>query len=173
MFVESTPNGELVKLLKETEEANPIDSKSRIKFVEKSGSKILNHLKIADPFGKNCDKEDCLACKYKVRDKTNFTNCRKNNIYGFKFRTSCCCCHYGRKLSNHWSIFFPIHLLNLQNQHIVFSPINNRRRLSVLISTPEVIVYYDLLIDTAHSGLRMFEPIIILAVINVPILLGS
>ena len=56
---------------------------------------------------------------------------------------------------------------------IFMSPLNNRRRLSVLISTPEVIVYYDLLIETAHSGLRMLCPTIILAVINVPILLGS
>ena len=85
MFVEPTPNGELVKQLKEIEQNHMIDKNKRIKFVEKSGRKIIDKIRISDPFRKNCLQEDCLAC----RNTTKFSNCRKMNI-GYQITCSLC-----------------------------------------------------------------------------------
>ena len=77
IFVEFTPNGELINLLREIEERNKIDENNRVKFVEKSGTKLLNKISISDPFRENCKEVDCLACK---NSKKKFTNCRKSNV---------------------------------------------------------------------------------------------
>ena len=42
MFVEATPNGELVDCLRKIEEKYKIAENKRIKFVEKSGIKLIN-----------------------------------------------------------------------------------------------------------------------------------
>ena len=78
MFVEPTPNGELVKKLREVEEKNQISETKRIKFVEKSGIKLVHKLTRKNPFRKNCDDDFCMACKSKPNGK--FSNCRKDNI---------------------------------------------------------------------------------------------
>ena len=76
MFVEATPDSELLNALKAVEDKNRIGEDKRIKFVEKSGKKIVEAVRVTDPFRKNCEEEDCLAC----RNASKFTNCRKNNI---------------------------------------------------------------------------------------------
>lgn len=48
-FVNSTPNSELLKLLKKTEEENKINEDGRIKFVGKAGVKNFDYLKLTDP----------------------------------------------------------------------------------------------------------------------------
>ena len=53
MFVEPTPGGELLKQLKEIEEVYKIDEGKRIKFVEKSGKKIIDKIRVSDPFRSN------------------------------------------------------------------------------------------------------------------------
>ena len=53
MFVEAKPGGELIKMLKNTEEKK-IGKDVRIKFVEKWGKKNIDSLMVPDPFRKNC-----------------------------------------------------------------------------------------------------------------------
>ena len=45
MFVEATPNGELVKSIRKMEELNRISDNKRIKFIEKSGRKLINTIR--------------------------------------------------------------------------------------------------------------------------------
>lgn len=77
MFVNPTPNSELLKMLEKTENRHKLDENKRVKFVEKSGVKIVNILQ-SDPFATNCTKEDCIACK--SLGNGGFTNCRKSNV---------------------------------------------------------------------------------------------
>ena len=76
MFVESTPNSELLKMLRNTEQKFMIDEDCRIKFVEKSGTKLINKISLADPFRNNCDDCECLACY----NAPQFSHCRKSNV---------------------------------------------------------------------------------------------
>ena len=85
MFVETTPQGELIKLLKSIEEKYKIGEEQRIKFVEKCGTKVINKLRVADPFRSNCREDDCLAC----RGSKEFSNCRKMNI-GYTLQCETC-----------------------------------------------------------------------------------
>ena len=50
MFVEATPNSELINMLKKTENIHKIDNNNRIKFVEKCGKKNVDALRVSDPF---------------------------------------------------------------------------------------------------------------------------
>ena len=50
MFVEATPHGELIRLLKETEEKHMVAPDKRIKFVEKCGQKQIDTIRISNPF---------------------------------------------------------------------------------------------------------------------------
>ena len=54
MFVDATPNDELLKALRRTEERFMIDQDHRIKFVSKSGTMLINLFQRRDPFKKNC-----------------------------------------------------------------------------------------------------------------------
>ena len=63
MFVEATPDDKLIKMLRETESRLRISDKSRIKFVSKTGVKIVNLLQRKDPFEGNC-KSDYKACEF-------------------------------------------------------------------------------------------------------------
>ena len=85
LFVEATPESELLNAIKAVEETFKIDENKRIKVVEKSGRKLIENIRVTDPFRKNCKEEDCLACK--SADK--FTNCRKNNI-GYTIQCKTC-----------------------------------------------------------------------------------
>ena len=85
MFVEPTPGGELLKQLKEIEEVYKIDEGKRIKFVEKSGKKIIDKIRVSDPFRSNCKEQECLAC----RNSEKFSNCRKTNI-GYQITCKLC-----------------------------------------------------------------------------------
>ena len=76
MFVESTPNSELLKMLRNTEQKFMIDEDCRIKFVEKSGTKLINKISLADPFRNNCDDSECLACY----NTPQYSHCRKANV---------------------------------------------------------------------------------------------
>ena len=79
MFVEATPGDSLLKLLKHTEEKFKISNDIRIKFVSKSGQKLLNLMKKKDPFAKNCDSNDCPPCE-NTETKTKITRCKIDNV---------------------------------------------------------------------------------------------
>ena len=57
----------------------------RIKFVEKSGMKLIDKIRIVDPWSENCKEEDCLACK----SSNKITNCRKSNV-GYRIKCKKC-----------------------------------------------------------------------------------
>ena len=85
MFIEATPNGELVKAIREVEDRHKISNTKRIKFIEKSGTKIIHTLRTTDPFKENCNETDCLACK----NNGKLSNCRKTNV-GYKLQCKTC-----------------------------------------------------------------------------------
>ena len=86
MFVEATPQGELIKKLRDTEERYKIDETKRIKFIEKCGNKLIDCIRISDPYRSNCKRETkCLACE----NKEEFSNCRKENI-GYSIQCLLC-----------------------------------------------------------------------------------
>ena len=63
-FVPSTPGSELLKMLRKAEYENKIDENSRIKFIETSGRKFIDHLRVKDPFQQNCGvEENCFICR--------------------------------------------------------------------------------------------------------------
>ena len=50
MFVDSTPNEEFIKFLKDIEKTHMVSNMDRIKFIQKSGRKVIDFLKKSDPF---------------------------------------------------------------------------------------------------------------------------
>ena len=76
-FVPATPGGLLLKMLKETEEKFQIDENSRIKFIETSGRKYIDQLRINDPFEEKCViEEKCMTCK----SNEKVSNCKITNV---------------------------------------------------------------------------------------------
>ena len=64
-------------MLRKTEERHRISDSSRIRFVETSGRKFIDQLKVTDPFQAQCTpSENCLSC---WRNKSA-TNCRVTNV---------------------------------------------------------------------------------------------
>ena len=76
MFIEATPNSELISAIKVVEEKYKIAENQRIKFIEKNGRKLIETIRVSDPFRENCKEEDCLPC----RNTNRYANCRKTNI---------------------------------------------------------------------------------------------
>ena len=90
IFVDPSPNGELVKLLKDTEKIHKIGPADRIKFVQKSGVKVVDILKVDDPFRSNCNETNCIPCEgERERGGGKLTHCRKTNI-GYKIECRLC-----------------------------------------------------------------------------------
>ena len=54
MFVDATPNDQLLKLFKHIEHKHKISDMDRIKFVSKSGTKLSHIVSKKDPFQTNC-----------------------------------------------------------------------------------------------------------------------
>ena len=55
------------------------------KAIEKCGMKIIDEMKLTDPFRTNCKEPDCLACK----NSEEYSNCRKSNI-GYTLQCELC-----------------------------------------------------------------------------------
>ena len=85
MFVDSTPNGELLNAGKKVEDIFRIAEDKRIRFVDKSSRNLVAALKLADPFRDIGDATDCAACK----KSSKFDNCRKMNI-GYQITCNKC-----------------------------------------------------------------------------------
>ena len=76
-FVPSTPGSKLLKMLRKAEETNKIGEYSRIKFIETSGRKFIDQLKINDQFGQNCNpSENCIVCAGVEKP----SNCKVANV---------------------------------------------------------------------------------------------
>ena len=64
-------------MLRKTECENKIDENSRIKFIETSGRKYIDHLRVKDPFQQNCELEErCFICT----NANGPTSCKTANI---------------------------------------------------------------------------------------------
>ena len=89
MFVDATPNDELIKALRRTEEKFMIDQDHRIKFVSKSGTKLINLFQKRDPFQRNCDLSDCAPCAALKDDPSKLSDCKVNNVCYSSVCTNC------------------------------------------------------------------------------------
>ena len=65
--MDATPGDKLIKMLKETESKFRVSDNCRIKFVSKSGVKLVNLLQRTDPFQMNC-KSNCKPCEYAEKE---------------------------------------------------------------------------------------------------------
>ena len=76
-----------MKRLRTTEQQYKINENKRIKFVETSGRKFIDHLKIADPYQSKCSPADkCLVCKSSLKSSTN---CKISNV-GYSITCNLC-----------------------------------------------------------------------------------
>ena len=76
----------LLKMLRKTEEAHKISDICRIRFIETSGRKYIDQLKVTDPFQKQCAPcVNCLSCRY----SKSATNCRVANV-GYSITCKLC-----------------------------------------------------------------------------------
>ena len=91
MFVPHTPGSELAKRLRENEEQLLKLTGSKIKIVERTGTKLQDLLTRANPWkGSDCERENCLLCYTKLRTEKNKTqDCHRRNIV---YETNCLEC---------------------------------------------------------------------------------
>ena len=91
MFVPYTTNGTLAKLLRQNEEKLVELTGTKLKIVERSGTKLVDILTKSNPWqGQDCSRRNCLLCHTKVRtDKNTSQDCSKRNIV---YETTCTTC---------------------------------------------------------------------------------
>ena len=89
IFVDATPDDKLLKMLKETEETYKISNDCRIKFVSRSGTKLVNLLERKNPFETNCNDEECPPCKETDTYNDKLTKCKTDNV---TYQRSCKTC---------------------------------------------------------------------------------
>ena len=86
-FVPATPGSKLLHMLKKCEENNKINDNCRIKFIETSGRKFIDQLRVKDPFNLPCPPEEkCLLCK---SSKNGTSNCKISNV-GYSIKCNNC-----------------------------------------------------------------------------------
>ena len=91
MFVPYTPNGKLAKLLRENEEKLSELTSTKLKIVERTGTKLQDILTKSNPWqGTDCTRKNCLLCHTKTRTgKLQSQECSKRNIV---YETTCATC---------------------------------------------------------------------------------
>ena len=78
MFVQQTPNSQLLQQLRQTESKIMAVTGDRVKLVERSGTKLRHMLVSSDPWrNTKCSDKKCLVCTNPLN--TNFL-CRKRNV---------------------------------------------------------------------------------------------
>ena len=108
MFVEATPNDELIKMLRTTEEKSMIHENQRIKFISKTGTKLIHLFQRKDPFQTNCEGNECVPCANSDSEKHELSNCKVNNIcYSAKCIT---CDQAGRRRVYHGETSRNLHI---------------------------------------------------------------
>ena len=87
MFVQQTPNSQLLQQLRQTESKIMAVTGDRVKLVERSGTKLRHMLVSSDPWrNTKCSDKKCLVCTNPLN--TNFL-CRKRNV---SYKTYCLKC---------------------------------------------------------------------------------
>ena len=98
MFVPSTPRGELVKKLRETDKKFREGTKIRaIKFVERAGVSLTDTLVSRNPWGdKKCGRGECFICR---GEKGGIKDCMKESVL---YNIKCDDCKTRGKEVNYW-----------------------------------------------------------------------
>ena len=81
--------------MRATEEKFMIAEDKRIKFVSKSGTKLVNLLKRKNPFEANCKEVDCAPCNMSETKNNELTKCRVDNV---TYQAECKTCKLEGKL---------------------------------------------------------------------------
>ena len=91
MFVPFTPGSQLAKQLRENEEKLEKLTNTRIKIVERTGTKIQDLLTRSNPWkGHDCERQNCLLCYTKLRTEQNTSqDCHQRNVV---YQTRCLDC---------------------------------------------------------------------------------
>ena len=91
MFIPYTPNGELAKILRDNENKLEELTGTRLKLVERTGSKLVDLITRSNPWqGLDCQRENCLLCFTKSEtEKLKTQECTKRNIV---YETRCRTC---------------------------------------------------------------------------------
>ena len=77
-FVPATPGSKLLNMLKKCEQQHQIAENCRIKFVETSGRKVIDQLRVRDPFEQPCSTNDqCILCQ---NNDNKASNCKVKNL---------------------------------------------------------------------------------------------
>ena len=110
VFVEPTPNQELLNFLKEAERRRKISNNMIIKFIEKSGTKIIDFLRRNDPFRINCPPgSECRPCVSSTgyssfRKQTLGTLCDVKFVKIMKVNHAEICTFVAKNIFNSWRI---------------------------------------------------------------------
>ena len=96
MFIPYTPNGELAKILRDNENKLEELTGTRLKLVERTGSKLVDLITRSNPWqGLDCQRENCLLCFTKSEtEKLKTQECTKRNIV---YETRCRTCEDNEK----------------------------------------------------------------------------
>ena len=77
IIVPATPNGELMKMLREVAELEKVDG-MQFKILEKGGTRVKNILQKSNPLETpGCSDKQCLACS---EERGKGGNCRRSNV---------------------------------------------------------------------------------------------
>ena len=79
MFVDATPNDQLLKMFKHIEDIHKISDTNRIKFVSKSGTKLSHIVQKKDPFQTNCGDKYCQPSN-SAEAAGKLSNCKRSNV---------------------------------------------------------------------------------------------
>ena len=98
LFIPSTPRGELLKLLKETDQDFRRGTKIKpIKFIERAGTSLTDTLVTGNPWGDNkCGRESCFICR---GEKGGMKQCMKEGVL---YRIKCDECKLRGKEVEYW-----------------------------------------------------------------------
>ena len=98
MFVPSTPGGELMKALKETDRDFRKGTKIKpIKFVERAGVSIADMLVESNPWGdRKCGRDKCFICR---GEKGGVRHCMKEGVL---YNITCNECKIQEKKAEYW-----------------------------------------------------------------------
>ena len=98
IFVPSTPRGELVKRMKETDSMFRQGTKMRqMKFIERAGVSLRDTLVSSNPWNdRKCGRLDCFVCK---SEKGNIGGCMKENVL---YSIKCEECRIRGRQSEYW-----------------------------------------------------------------------
>ena len=125
MFVEATPDDKLIRMIRRTEDKHRISDHQRIKFVSKSGVKLVNLLQRKDPFEENC-KDGCAPCEDATK-RHRLSHCHRTGVH---YEAKCVDCdNRGKMRKYHGETARNVHVRS--KEHL--SDLKNKREKSWML----------------------------------------